>query len=130
MAGPAYSTDPSEDADSRDLGVVLADKLAVLDAELVELTRPVSDAGAIQFGKRAGDATNVAAEQLARVATVEQLDALRTDVLRAQAKLADGTSGRCDECGEPIGAARLAALPWATRCVECAGGRRRRPARR
>lgn len=27
---------------------------------------------------------------------------------------------RCRDCGEPIGAARLAALPNAARCIDCA----------
>lgn len=111
--------------DPADLATFLAGKLAVLDAELAALTEPMTDTGSIQFGKRAGDATNVAAEQLARVATVEQLDALRSEVLRAQAKIGEGTVGRCDVCGGPIGEARLDALPWATRCVACAGGSNR-----
>ena len=29
------------------------------------------------------------------------------------------TDGRCQDCGEPIGAERIAALPGATRCVSC-----------
>lgn len=105
---------------ARDL---LVDKVVAIDAELVELTRPVEDPGSIQFGKRAGDATNVAAEQLARVATHEQLSALRDDVRRAIAKCDDGSYGRCDTCQGPIGDARLEALPWATRCVRCQAAR-------
>jgi len=30
-----------------------------------------------------------------------------------------GSYGLCQECGEPIGAKRLAAVPWANRCVRC-----------
>jgi DnaK suppressor protein len=40
-------------------------------------------------------------------------------VIRAQEKLAEGTYGVCDRCGEEIGDARLEALPWATLCVTC-----------
>jgi RNA polymerase-binding transcription factor DksA len=97
----------------------LREKLATIDAQLGALTAPPEDAGAIQFGKRAGDATNVAAEQLSRVATHEQLLALRAEVERALEKIAAGTYGRCDDCGEPIAPARLEALPWAARCVRC-----------
>jgi RNA polymerase-binding transcription factor DksA len=39
---------------------------------------------------------------------------------RAEAKLGDGTYGRCEACGEPIPPARLRALPEATHCVPCA----------
>jgi RNA polymerase-binding transcription factor DksA len=31
----------------------------------------------------------------------------------------EGSYGRCDDCGEPIEAARLDALPTAIRCLSC-----------
>ena len=34
-------------------------------------------------------------------------------------RLQDGTYGICDECEHPIPAERLAALPFATLCVDC-----------
>jgi DnaK suppressor protein len=34
-------------------------------------------------------------------------------------RLAEGRYGICDECGHPIGLARLQALPWALRCRRC-----------
>ena len=37
----------------------------------------------------------------------------------ALAHIADGTYGRCDECGTEIDYARLEAQPTALRCVEC-----------
>ena len=41
----------------------------------------------------------------------------------AMARLADGSYGRCERCGQPIGAARLAARPVATTCMNCAARR-------
>ena len=41
----------------------------------------------------------------------------------AMARLAEGGYGRCERCGRPIGAARLAARPVATTCMNCAGRR-------
>ncbi len=41
---------------------------------------------------------------------------VRTALRRADA----GTWGTCDNCGKPISAERLAALPTATTCVDCA----------
>ncbi|OFW68389.1 MAG: hypothetical protein A2Y74_00310 [Actinobacteria bacterium RBG_13_63_9] len=38
---------------------------------------------------------------------------------RALHKLEDGSYGRCDKCGKPIGGGRLAIAPFATLCVEC-----------
>jgi len=41
------------------------------------------------------------------------------DVEAALARIADGTYGKCEECGGDIDKARLEAYPTATRCVEC-----------
>lgn len=38
-------------------------------------------------------------------------------------KLAEGSYGRCERCGQDIGAARLAARPAATSCMSCASRR-------
>jgi DnaK suppressor protein len=47
------------------------------------------------------------------------LDALH-DVDHALAKLDAETFGSCEECGRPIGEARLEAMPAARLCIECA----------
>jgi len=37
----------------------------------------------------------------------------------ALARVDEGTYGECQYCGEPIGAKRLAALPWTRSCIRC-----------
>jgi DnaK suppressor protein len=37
----------------------------------------------------------------------------------ALARIEDGTFGRCVTCGKEIGEERLAAIPWATQCIDC-----------
>jgi RNA polymerase-binding transcription factor len=37
----------------------------------------------------------------------------------ALARVAEGTYGKCERCGEAIAPDRLDALPWATKCIEC-----------
>ena len=59
---------------------------------------------------------------------VGRLWSLRRDVLRALDRLQDGDLGACEECGEPIAAARLDALPWATLCLDCQTAAESRPA--
>jgi RNA polymerase-binding transcription factor DksA len=39
----------------------------------------------------------------------------------ALARLAAGTYGTCERCGQPIGAGRLEARPATTTCIRCAG---------
>jgi RNA polymerase-binding protein DksA len=41
----------------------------------------------------------------------------------AMLRLDDGSFGRCERCGRPIGAERLAARPAATTCITCAARR-------
>jgi RNA polymerase-binding protein DksA len=38
------------------------------------------------------------------------------DALR---RIEDGTYGICVNCGKPIAEDRLAAIPWATHCIDC-----------
>ncbi|MFS4458893.1 TraR/DksA family transcriptional regulator [Bdellovibrio sp. HCB2-146] len=38
---------------------------------------------------------------------------------RALGKIADGTYGQCESCGEIIGARRLQARPFTALCIEC-----------
>jgi RNA polymerase-binding transcription factor DksA len=46
-----------------------------------------------------------------------------TQIDAAMRKLAEGSYGRCERCGQDIGAARLAARPAATTCMSCASRR-------
>jgi DnaK suppressor protein len=101
----------------------LTAKIAELEAELEGLeggSDPVEISGSISFGKRVGDGTSVAVERLSQVAAHDRLQRTLADVRRARAKLDEQTYGECDRCHQPIPAARLDALPWAVRCVECA----------
>jgi RNA polymerase-binding transcription factor DksA len=41
------------------------------------------------------------------------------EVEHAIVKLDDGTYGRCERCGKPIGDERLDAIPWAPLCIDC-----------
>ena len=102
-----------------DVDEVLADKLAELDQEIAELTARPEPGGDIGFGKRIGDGTSIAVERITQVATHERHLQVRAEVVRAQAKRADGTYGTCDLCGRPIPEGRLEALPWASTHVVC-----------
>jgi DnaK suppressor protein len=106
-----------------DVGGVLTRKRAELESELATLRAPAEDQGGISFGKRVGDGTSMAVERLSQVAAHDRLQVLLLDVRRAEAKLAEGTYGTCDRCGEPIPPERLEALPWAVLCLDCAATR-------
>ena len=44
--------------------------------------------------------------------------ALLSEVKDALKRIANGSYGRCVDCGQPIPEKRLEALPWAARCVK------------
>jgi DnaK suppressor protein len=113
------ATSPDQAAPDDPVAALLAAKRAELESELATLSAPASDLGGIGFGKRVGEGTSLAVERLSQVAAHDGLGAMLADVVRAQAKLADGGYGSCDDCGQPIAPDRLAALPWATRCIAC-----------
>ena len=74
-----------------------------------------------------GDVLDDAARELA-YAVLARLEArdhhALAEIRAAEARLADGTYGRCQGCGRPIALARLRALPTARRCVGCEARRR------
>jgi DnaK suppressor protein len=72
------------------------------------------------------DSESRRAKQIARQTVVER-QAL-ADIEAALRRLADGTYGRCEQCGRPIGTALLSARPQARYCGAC--GHHRRPAHR
>jgi phage/conjugal plasmid C-4 type zinc finger TraR family protein len=57
----------------------------------------------------------------AQVLEEMERDAALTAVLaRHKSGQAKAGNGACEDCGSRIPAARRLAVPWATRCVECA----------
>lgn len=104
-----------------DAAVDLADKEADLRRKLGVLTAPVEEGSTIGFGKRIGDGTTQAIQQMADASTAQLLAETLDAVLQAQAKLVAGTWGFCDVCGLAIDPDRLEFRPWSTTCVEHAG---------
>jgi RNA polymerase-binding transcription factor len=98
---------------------LLAEREESLQSELAELTKPAGEVGAISFGKRVGDGTAMAVDRLTAVSAQEHLLAMLEEVRHARRRVADGTYGRCEVCGQPLPAERLEVRPWAVRCTSC-----------
>jgi RNA polymerase-binding transcription factor DksA len=101
---------------------VLARREAELETQLAELTKPPGELGTISFGKRVGEGTSMAVDRLAAVSAQEHLLTMLDEVRRARQRVADGTYGTCEICGEVIPEGRLEARPWATRCLAHSSG--------
>ena len=102
---------------------------ADLAADLDRLTAPPEAGATVGFGKRIGEGTAEAVEHLSTTATARSIAQSLADVDRALAKIADGTYGVCDTCGQEIACERLDVVPWARHCLACKrvqedGGRR------
>ena len=106
---------PTSDFDPRP---ELTAKATSLRAQLAELTRPAEGGATIGFGKRIGEGTLQAIQQMEDASAAQALHELLDEVEHALTKLDEGTYGRCDTCGEPIGEARLEFRPWSTRCLQ------------
>lgn len=56
-------------------------------------------------------------ELAAKLAEAERAAALET--VRARMQSTGSVDGTCEDCGEAISVERLAAMPSASRCIEC-----------
>ncbi|MDQ6850107.1 MAG: TraR/DksA C4-type zinc finger protein [Actinomycetota bacterium] len=101
-----------------DVERLLADREEQLQVQLAELTKPAGELGTISFGKRVGEGTSMAVDRLAAVSAQEHLLAMLEEVRRARCRVADGTYGICEVCGQSVPEERLEVRPWAVRCVQ------------
>jgi RNA polymerase-binding protein DksA len=97
------------------------ERLGALERELRGIIESSGSAGTDDEHDPEG--ATIAYERQYVAALIRQAHEHLAQIDAAMARLADGSYGRCERCGQPIGAARLAARPVATTCVSCAGGR-------
>jgi len=96
-------------------------RMAALEQEFAGLAEAASSAGTDDEHDPEG-----ATLAFERQHTAALLDAARDQVASidvALTRLEQGRYGRCDRCGQPIGAERLAARPAAATCIQCAASR-------
>jgi len=85
----------------------------ISQARLPETLVPSSDIG--DLVDQAGDERD---RELSLLLTSREKEKLQA-IDEALEKLAEGTYGICEECGEKIGAGRLKVMPLAKSCVNC-----------
>lgn len=100
---------------------------AQLSQQRNDLRREIEEYGAdpdsdeVSFESDAGfsDRSHSTEERARVIAVVRALRSNLHDVDRALAKIAAGTYGTCERCGDPIAEERLDAIPWALLCIDC-----------
>lgn len=99
-----------------------------LEAERAGVERHLTDLGAaverngvdlpVDEGGFA-DSAQATAERSEVLSLIESLQAQHGDLSAALTRVADGTYGKCERCGNEIPIERLEAVPTATLCVGC-----------
>ncbi len=86
--------------------------LASLKSEDEALSVSIQSPDAVEFALKAADQDVVAA-------TAELRTRMLKEVESALKRVASGTYGVCEHCGEDITRNRLLAIPWARYCLSC-----------
>jgi DnaK suppressor protein len=93
-------------------------RLAGLTAAFDEVVAASKDTNADDEHDPEG--ATIAFERSQVEALVRQARAHLAEIDAAEARLASGTYGVCERCGQPIAEARLEARPTARTCIDCA----------
>jgi DnaK suppressor protein len=118
---PSDSVLPSE-TDTADLRAQLEEERVALRSQLAELGFGDGGAG-LEYDGNFADSSQVTAERGEAEALAHTLQDTLNDVERALEKIEQGTFGICENCGKPIAAPRLEAMPAARLCIDCASKR-------
>lgn len=94
----------------------LTAKLAELEKRLASIKRDVTQEHSSDSAEQAQERENDEVIDAIGDETLEAIAATKA----ALARLREGTYGVCDACGGEIAEQRLAVIPEATRCINCA----------
>ena len=78
--------------------------------------------GDVQFDEEGGEGGTANVDRELDLHLSAQAQAAVEEIDAALAKIAEGTYGFCESCGNPVPKARLEALPHARLCVSCKSG--------
>jgi DnaK suppressor protein len=93
----------------------------ILHRKETELIRTLRERGGIAIERSADpmDEIQYASERDLAIGNVDRESALLRDVKAALLRMHTGCFGTCMECESEISGKRLAAVPWASLCIEC-----------
>src|SRR3954465_8702212 len=89
----------------------LGEHLNALRERRGAITKAPERGSGVSFGKRVGDGTTQAVSRLTDAGVVDSLNATEARIERALEKIAEGSYGTCDNCGNAIPQGRLDAAP-------------------
>jgi DnaK suppressor protein len=94
---------------------------AILERQETELARVLRKRDGIAVEKSADqmDEIQYASERDLAIRNVDRDSTVLRQVKAALRRIQDGSFGTCIECESAISPRRLAAVPWAQRCIQC-----------
>lgn len=114
--------DPWSKQELAEVRSVLNDDITRLTAELHEVEDDLEEmiqSGADGAGNDQADIGSASFERDQEMVIVNNARDMLLQSQHALARIQSGTYGICEECGNPIGKARLMAFPRATLCMPC-----------
>lgn len=98
---------------------------SLLEHERADLRRQLTELGFgedgfLDYDPNFADSSQVTAERGEAETLAQELREALTEVEAALQRIADGSYGVCEVCGNPISPARLEAMPATRRCISCA----------
>jgi DnaK suppressor protein len=95
----------------------------VLRRKAAELVRALRKRDGIAIEKSADqmDEIQYASERDLAIRNVDRDSTVLRQVKAAMRRIQEGSFGTCSECESAISPKRLAAVPWAPRCIQCQG---------
>jgi DnaK suppressor protein len=123
-------TEPTEPTGPVALGELLATERTATIAAIIALTRDydgIVDAATdvATDDEHDPEGATIAFERAQVTGLLERARRRLADIDDALDRIAQGRYGRCEDCGQPISTARLAARPAARTCISCAARPRR-----
>jgi DnaK suppressor protein len=93
----------------------------ILGRAEAELVRSLRTRGGIAIENCADqmDVIQYASERDLAILNMDRESSMLRQVQAALSRLRDGSFGACVECESAISPKRLAAVPWAARCIQC-----------
>jgi DnaK suppressor protein len=97
------------------------DRITALSRDFTGIVE--SSAGVATDDEHDPEGATIAFERAQLAALIDQARSHLAELEDALDRLRQGSYGRCERCGQPIAAERLAARPTARTCITCAAAR-------
>jgi len=93
----------------------------LMESKLAEVTNPAGwrDSIAVRTTADPADTTQLTIEREMASRGLSRNASMVRELRAALNRIADGSYGTCVDCDESIQPRRLAAVPWAARCLNC-----------